>query len=136
MRQLVYTQPGRVEWQDAPDPQLTDQDAALIAPLAVARCDLDAPMVTRGLFPGPYPVGHEVAGTVVAIGPGVTRHRAGDLVIVPYQISYEAACQASALPAPDSYPVLTWFAVVCGGGSGARRHSLRATGPERRCGWS
>ncbi|MGH3192428.1 MAG: maleylpyruvate isomerase N-terminal domain-containing protein, partial [Streptosporangiaceae bacterium] len=38
------------------------------------------------------------------------------------QISYEAACQASALPAPDSCPVLTWFAVVCGGGSGARCH--------------
>ena len=50
--------------------------------------------------------------------------------------SYEAACQASALPAPDSCPVLTWFAVVCGGGSGARCHGLRATGPERRCGWS
>src|SRR5271166_3005272 len=44
------------------------------------------------------------------------------------QISYEAACQASAQPAPDSCPVLTWFAVVCGGGSGARRHGLRATG--------
>ena len=50
--------------------------------------------------------------------------------------SYEAACQASALPAPDSCPVLTWFAVVSGGGSGARRHGLRATGPEGRCGWS
>jgi nucleoside-diphosphate-sugar epimerase len=52
------------------------------------------------------------------------------------QISYEAACQASALPAPDSCPVLMWFAVICGSGSGARHHGLQATGPERRCGWS
>ena len=101
MRQVVYTQPGRVEWQDVPDPQLTDQGAALIAPLAVARCDLDAPMVTRGLFPGPYPVGHEVAGTVVAIGPEVTRHSAGDLVIVPFQIScgHCRPCQAGTFAA-------------------------------------
>jgi threonine dehydrogenase-like Zn-dependent dehydrogenase len=58
VRQLVHTKTGRVEWQDAPDPQLTDEHAAIVEPLAVARCDLDAPMVERGLFPAPYPVGH------------------------------------------------------------------------------
>jgi len=52
------------------------------------------------------------------------------------QISYEAACQTSALPAPDSCTVMSWFVLVCGGGSGARRQGLRATGPERRRGWS
>ena len=53
MRQLVYTQPGRVEWRDSPGPELTDEHSALVEPLAVARCDLDAPMVERDLFPGP-----------------------------------------------------------------------------------
>ncbi len=79
--------PGQVEWQEAPDPELTDPAAALVEPLAVARCDLDLPMASRGLFPGPYPVGHEIAGRVVATGVQVRRHQAGDTVIVPFQLS-------------------------------------------------
>jgi alcohol dehydrogenase len=105
MRQLVYTRPGHVEWQDAPDPKLTDDSSVLVAPLAVARCDLDAPMVTRGLFPGPYPVGHEVAGTVAAAGAAVTRHSPGDLVIVPFQIScgHCGPCRGGAFAACATY---------------------------------
>jgi hypothetical protein len=41
MRQLLFEEPGRVAWHEAPDPQLTDPAGALVAPLAVARCDLD-----------------------------------------------------------------------------------------------
>src|SRR5271166_2538398 len=78
----------------------------------------------------------EVVITVPSVGSLGVEVKCPDLSAHRSQISYEAACQASALPAPDSCPVLTWFAVVCGGGSGARRHSLRAAGPERRCGWS
>jgi threonine dehydrogenase-like Zn-dependent dehydrogenase len=105
VRQLVHTQPGTVEWQDAPDPQLPDEHAALVEPLAVARCDLDAPMVERGLFPGPFAVGHEVAGRVVAVGPQVTRHAVGELVIVPYQISCGACgpCRAGTFAACATY---------------------------------
>ena len=29
MRQLCYTRPGHVEWQDGPDPELTDGSSAL-----------------------------------------------------------------------------------------------------------
>jgi len=87
MRQLVYTSPGHVEWQQVPAPELADAGAALVTPLAVARCDLDAPMVARGLFPGPFPVGHETAGVVAAVGADVRRHRPGDTVIVPFQVS-------------------------------------------------
>jgi len=87
VRQLVYTPPGQVEWQDSPDPELTDEHSALVEPLAVARCDLDAPMVERDLFPGPYPVGHEMAGRIAAVGRQVTRHAVGETVIVPYQVS-------------------------------------------------
>ncbi len=105
MRQLVYTQPGRVEWQDSPDPQLTDEHSAIVEPLAVARCDLDAPMVERGLFPGPYPVGHELAGRIVAAGRQVTRHAAGETVIVPYQVSCGQCgpCQAGTFAACATY---------------------------------
>jgi threonine dehydrogenase-like Zn-dependent dehydrogenase len=131
MRQLVYTRPGHVEWQEAPDPQLTDEGAVLIAPLAVARCDLDAPMVARGLFPGPYPVGHEVAGTVVATGAQVTRHGAGDLVIVPYQVSCGRCgpCQAGTFAACATYmaPIGGSFGFgQMGGGHGGAMADLLA----------
>ncbi len=87
MRHLVYIQPGKVEWQEAPDPGLSDDTSALVEPLAVARCDLDLPMAAEGLFPGPYPVGHEIAAQVIAAGSEVHHHHVGDTVIVPFQVS-------------------------------------------------
>jgi alcohol dehydrogenase len=86
MRHLVRVGDQRLEWQDAPDPACGPGDA-IIAPLAVARCDLDLAMAAVEIFRGPYPVGHEVAGEVVAVGDAVTRYRPGDRVVVPFQVS-------------------------------------------------
>jgi threonine dehydrogenase-like Zn-dependent dehydrogenase len=87
MRQLTYVEAGVVQWREVPDPVLADPAGALVAPLAVARCDLDLPMAAQGLFPGPFGVGHETVATVVDVGPEVTRVRAGQRVLVPYQVS-------------------------------------------------
>jgi threonine dehydrogenase-like Zn-dependent dehydrogenase len=105
MEQLVYTRPGHVEWQQVPEPELADPGAALVTPLAVARCDLDAPMAARGIFPGPFPVGHETAGVVAATGADVRRHRPGDTVIVPFQIScgHCGPCRAGMFAACATY---------------------------------
>ncbi len=65
MRQLTYVEPGLVRWEDAAAPVLNDQHAVLARPLAVARCDLDLAMAAFGLFPGPYPVGHEAVAEIV-----------------------------------------------------------------------
>jgi len=86
MRHLVRVGDRQLEWQDAPDPVCGPGDA-IIAPLAVARCDLDPAMAAVEIFPGPYPVGHEVAGEVLAVGDAVARHRPGDRVVVPFQVS-------------------------------------------------
>jgi threonine dehydrogenase-like Zn-dependent dehydrogenase len=43
-------------------------------------------MAGFGIFPGPYPVGHEIAGEVVAVGAGVTQIE-GQHVAVPFQVS-------------------------------------------------
>jgi threonine dehydrogenase-like Zn-dependent dehydrogenase len=93
MHQLVFEEPGRVAWQQAADPQLTDPAGALVAPLAVARCDLDIAMASLGLFPGPYAVGHEMVGEVVAVGEQVSARAVGDRVLVPFQVSC-GACEA------------------------------------------
>lgn len=93
MRHLVFADKGRIEWQEADDPALADGASALVRPLAVARCDFDLPAATAGLFPGPYPVGHETVAEVTAVGEHVTRWRAGDRVLVPFQVSC-GSCRA------------------------------------------
>ena len=125
MRQLTFTGPGRVEWSDAPAPRLGDQNSALVRPLAVARCDLDVRMVTEALFPGPYPVGHEMVAEVVEAGDAVRRHRPGDRVLVPFQIScgtcpaclarHFAACHTYRAPAGAAFG----FGKAGGGHGGA-----------------
>lgn len=87
MRQLTYVGPGELEWLDVPDASLREATDAVVRPVAVARCDLDLPMAKLGLFPGPFPVGHEIAAEVFEVGDAVTGHRPGDLVVVPFQVS-------------------------------------------------
>jgi threonine dehydrogenase-like Zn-dependent dehydrogenase len=85
VKHLVFTEPGTVEWQEAPDPE-PGPGEAVVRPLAVSRCDLDIPM-TFGIFPGPYPVGHEIAAEVVEVGEGVVSFQPGQRVAVPFQVS-------------------------------------------------
>jgi alcohol dehydrogenase len=115
MRELVFHAPGRLAWREAPTPRLDGPGEALVRPLAVARCDLDAAILRgdmpfrgralhwlrdhlperigqRGLFKnapfrGPYAFGHECVAEVVAVGEAVTAVRKGDRVVVPFQIS-------------------------------------------------
>ncbi|MEI7714547.1 MAG: alcohol dehydrogenase catalytic domain-containing protein [Mycobacterium sp.] len=86
MKQLVFAEPGTLEWQDAPEP-VPGPGQAVVRPLAVSRCDLDVAMAAFGIFPGPFPVGHEIAAEVVDVGPGVTRVKPGQRVAVPFQVS-------------------------------------------------
>ncbi len=87
MRQLVFEAAGQVAWQDADDVQLADAAAAVVRPLAVARCDLDPVMAALGIFPGPYAVGHEVVAEVLEVGDALGAHAVGDRVVVPFQVS-------------------------------------------------
>lgn len=104
MRHLLYQAPGRLAWEEADDP-VPSAGGAVIRPLAVARCDLDVAMVASGLFPGPFPVGHEVVGEVVEVGRAITGHRPGDRVVVPFQISCGAcaACRDRRFAACHTY---------------------------------
>lgn len=88
MQQLLYTGPGELEWREAPVPRLTSEKAALVRPVAVATCDLDALILTGGSpFQPPFPVGHECVAEVVEAGDAVTGLEQGRLVSVPFQIS-------------------------------------------------
>jgi threonine dehydrogenase-like Zn-dependent dehydrogenase len=85
---LTYTGPRILEWREAPSPQLSSDGAALVRPLAVATCDLDA-LIIEGASPfaPPFPLGHECVAEVVEIGDAVQTVAPGELVSVPFQIS-------------------------------------------------
>jgi threonine dehydrogenase-like Zn-dependent dehydrogenase len=87
MQQLMFIERGRAEWQEAPEPQLRGPGEALVKPLAVAACDLDA-WLMRGTVPfqGPFALGHEFVGEVVEAGED-SGAKPGDQVVVPFQIS-------------------------------------------------
>jgi alcohol dehydrogenase len=88
MRQLTFHGAGRLEWEDVPAPDLAGAGDALVRPIAVATCDLDAALMTgRAPLAGPFAFGHEFVGDVLEVAPDVTIARAGHRVIVPFQIS-------------------------------------------------
>jgi threonine dehydrogenase-like Zn-dependent dehydrogenase len=97
MRALTYAGPRQLEWRDAPDPRIAGDGEAVVAPLAVATCDLDAMIVAGGSpFPAPFTLGHEGVAEVLEVGDGVTTVKPGDRVLVPFQISCGTcgACRA------------------------------------------
>ena len=102
MRQLTFVETGVVEWRDVPEPALEGPGEALMRPLAVATCDLDAAMLAgQTPFPGPLAVGHEFVAEVVEAGDEVEGWSPGDRAVVPFQISC-GACEAWGCPIPTS----------------------------------
>src|SRR5258707_11217403 len=74
MQHLIFEDAGKYTWRDAPEPEITAPEQAIVRPVAVACCDLDV-AVAEGLLPMPpgHAVGHEGVAEVVAgggAGPG------------------------------------------------------------------
>ncbi|MBA2764236.1 MAG: alcohol dehydrogenase catalytic domain-containing protein [Thermoleophilaceae bacterium] len=88
MRELVITGIQAVEWREAPAPKIESDRGALVRPIAVAMCDLDAAFLS-GVVPvaEAFPLGHECIGEVVEVGDQVNSVAPGDRVVVPFQIS-------------------------------------------------
>jgi threonine dehydrogenase-like Zn-dependent dehydrogenase len=88
MQELTFVKKGVLEWRDAAAPKLQGAEEALLRPLAVARCDLDAAIFFgRTPLQGPFAVGHEFVAEIVEVGDGVRSLRPGQKVIAPFQIS-------------------------------------------------
>jgi threonine dehydrogenase-like Zn-dependent dehydrogenase len=96
VRQLEITGARAVRWNEVAAPGLQGDGEALVKPLAVAMCDLDAAFLA-GVIPvaEPFPLGHECVGEVVEIGDAVRAVAPGDVVVVPFQISC-GTCEACA----------------------------------------
>jgi alcohol dehydrogenase len=88
MRELNFIEKGKLEWRDAPDPKLEGDGQAIVRPVALATCDIDAGIVSGPVpFEGPFPFGHECVAEVTNVGDGVSSFSPGDLVSVPFQVA-------------------------------------------------
>jgi threonine dehydrogenase-like Zn-dependent dehydrogenase len=115
MQQLMFEAPGEYAWRDAPDPEITSPEQAIVAPVAVACCDLDV-AVAEGRLPMPpgHAVGHEGVAEIVAVGDGVRDVKVGDRVIVPFQISCGTcrACRRGATGSCASLPLMAMYGMA------------------------
>ena len=80
MRAAVYRAPGSVVVEEVPVPQIGAGEV-LIRVAACGICGTDIKKIQHGFVKAPQILGHEVAGTVVAVGSGVTKWRVGDRVV-------------------------------------------------------
>ncbi|HEV1995397.1 MAG TPA: alcohol dehydrogenase catalytic domain-containing protein [Candidatus Acidoferrum sp.] len=80
MRAGVYREKGIVRVEEVPVPGVADGEV-LIKVAACGICGTDIKKIYHAYVPPPQILGHEVAGSVVAIGRGVTKWKLGDRVM-------------------------------------------------------
>lgn len=85
MESLFFVAPGQLEWRKTAAPVIESSGDALVRPIVMTTCDID-PLIIAGKVPqpGPFPIGHEAIGEVLAVGAGVERLRPGDRVVMSY----------------------------------------------------
>jgi L-iditol 2-dehydrogenase len=80
MRAAVYRGKGRVVVEDVPVPRISAGEV-LIRVATCGICGTDIKKIEHGFVAAPQIFGHEVSGTVVAVGAGVTQWKLGDRVM-------------------------------------------------------
>jgi L-iditol 2-dehydrogenase len=80
MRAGVYREKGIVRVEEVPVPEVGESEV-LIKVAACGICGTDIKKIFQRYVEPPQILGHELAGTVVAVGPGVTRWKPGDRVM-------------------------------------------------------
>jgi alcohol dehydrogenase len=119
MRALRVAPGGRIEWRSAPAPPPPGPKEAIVHPIAVATCDLDrAILLGRTPFPMPFHYGHESIAEVVEVGAEVDRVKAGERVVVPFQINCGEcrACRAGLTGNCLAVPPLSMYGFGVAGG--------------------
>ena len=89
MRAAVYRGKGKVVVETVPVPAIGAGEV-LIRVGTCGICGTDLKKIEHGFVPAPQIFGHEVSGTVVAIGAGVTKWKPGDRVMSFHHVPCEA----------------------------------------------
>lgn len=122
----------RLEYADWPEPEATGS-TVVIAAEAIGVNFPDG-LIVQGLYqmkpPLPFVPGMEVAGTVVAVGPGVRRIRPGDRVVALSMIGAYAekvgVPEDAVMKLPDGLSNEDACALLCG--FGTSHHALKQRG--------
>jgi threonine dehydrogenase-like Zn-dependent dehydrogenase len=85
--ELLFAGPGIVVARESTPARLTSDLSAVVRPVAVSTCDMDAVALSGLVKFRPAPLGHEAVAVVVEVGDRVSLIRPGDRVVVPWQIS-------------------------------------------------
>jgi threonine dehydrogenase-like Zn-dependent dehydrogenase len=122
MRRLMFIEPGRLEWDEAPDPELQRAGEAIVRPIAASNCDLDTAIVRgEAPLPGPFAIGHEFVAEVIDVGEEVRSFARGDIVIVPWKVACGTcpACRRGVTAGCTAVPALAMFGLPIGGDWGS-----------------
>lgn len=85
MRAGVYRGPGRVVLEEVPVPRISPREV-LVRVNACGICGTDIKKIRHGFLPPPQIFGHEIAGTVAAVGEEVGDWKRGDRVVCFHHI--------------------------------------------------
>lgn len=85
MRAAVYRGPSNISVETVPVPRISEGEI-LLRVHTCGICATDLKKIEYGLVPPPRIFGHEIAGTVVETGSGVTRFKVGDRVTTHHHI--------------------------------------------------
>jgi NADPH:quinone reductase-like Zn-dependent oxidoreductase len=80
MRAGVYRGKGRIVVESVPVPEIREGEV-LFRVAACGICGPDIKKIQHGYVAPPQILGHELAGTVVKVGPGVKKFKPGDRVM-------------------------------------------------------
>jgi alcohol dehydrogenase len=119
MRSLQVAPGARLRFRDVPAPARPGPDGAIVHPIACSTCDLDCAIALGGTqFALPLHLGHECVAEVLAVGERVSSVKAGERVIVPFQISCGGCepCRAGRTGSCASVPPASMYGMGLAGG--------------------
>lgn len=89
MRAVTYQGIKQVVVKEVPDPKIEKPDDMIVKLTSTAICGSDLHLI-HGMIPNlqeNYVIGHEPMGIVEEVGPGVTKLKKGDRVVIPFTIA-------------------------------------------------
>jgi len=89
MKAVTYQGMKNVVVKEVPDPKIEKPDDMIVKITTTAICGSDLHLI-HGMIPNlqeNYVIGHEPMGIVEEVGPGVTKLKKGDRVIIPFTIA-------------------------------------------------
>jgi S-(hydroxymethyl)glutathione dehydrogenase/alcohol dehydrogenase len=89
MKAVTYQDIKNVVVKEVPDPKIEKPDDMIVKMTSTAICGSDLHLI-HGMIPNlqeNYVIVHEPMGIVEEVGPGVTKLKKGDRVIIPFNIA-------------------------------------------------